>query len=156
MRIHKVFLAYDFFANHHLGVLGRILQKWMKHHFLCDIPLSAKISRLAHFEHNGYGVVINRNSVIEDGCVIQHSVTIGENYSSAKPINKSTPPSLVNNMSAPHICKNVYIGARAIILGPITIGEGAIIGAGAVVLKDVPSGAIVAGVPAKIVKYINV
>lgn len=43
------------------------------------------------------------------------------------------------------------IGARAIILGPITIGEGATIGAGAVVVKDVPAGATVVGNPARII-----
>lgn len=48
---------------------------------------------------------------------------------------------------------NVWIGTRAVILGGVTIGLGAIVGAGAVVTKDVPSGAYVAGVPAKVIKY---
>ena len=48
---------------------------------------------------------------------------------------------------------NVWIGANATILGGITIGKGAIIGAGAVVTKDVPKGAYVGGVPAKVIKY---
>lgn len=51
------------------------------------------------------------------------------------------------------ICDKVWIGFNAIILKGVTIGEGAIIGAGAVVTKDVPSYAIVGGNPAKIIRY---
>lgn len=51
------------------------------------------------------------------------------------------------------VSDDVWIGANAIILGKIIIGRGAIIGAGAVVTKDVPSMAIVAGVPAKLLKW---
>lgn len=51
------------------------------------------------------------------------------------------------------IGNDVWIGARVTLLGGVTIGDGAVIAAGAVVTKDVPSYAIVAGVPAKIIKY---
>lgn len=51
------------------------------------------------------------------------------------------------------ICDDVWIGARVIILPGVTIGKGSIIGAGAVVTKDVPEYAVVGGVPAKILKY---
>lgn len=51
------------------------------------------------------------------------------------------------------IGNDVWIGRNAIIMGGVTIGDGAIVGAGAVVTKDVPPYAIVAGVPAKIIKY---
>lgn len=51
------------------------------------------------------------------------------------------------------ICDDVWIGARAIILKGVTIHEGAVVGAGAVVARDVPPYAIVGGVPAKIIKY---
>ncbi|WP_310589011.1 acyltransferase [Dyadobacter crusticola] len=50
-----------------------------------------------------------------------------------------------------HIAKDVFIGARSLILKGVTIGEGAVVGAGSVVSKDVPSMAIVAGNPARIV-----
>ena len=51
------------------------------------------------------------------------------------------------------IGNDVWIGAKAIIRSGVTIGDGAVIGAGAVVTKDVPPYAIVAGVPAKIIRY---
>ena len=51
------------------------------------------------------------------------------------------------------IGNNVWIGSHAVILPGITIGDNAIVGAGAVVTKDVPAGAIVAGAPAKIIRY---
>lgn len=52
-----------------------------------------------------------------------------------------------------HIGNDVWIGTRAIVMDGVTIGDGAIIAAGAVVTKDVPSFAVVGGVPAKIIKY---
>ena len=52
-----------------------------------------------------------------------------------------------------NIGNDVWIGANAMILGGITIGDGAIIGAGAVVTKDIPPYAIVGGIPARIIRY---
>ena len=54
-----------------------------------------------------------------------------------------------------HIKRNVWIGVNVTILPGVTIGENAIVGAGAVVTKDVPDNAIVAGCPARVVKYLD-
>lgn len=70
------------------------------------------------------------------GGVIQHCATIGE----------------LDTHEAPVIEEGVYIGARAIILGNITIGRNSKIGAGAVVLMDVPPNCTAVGVPARIVR----
>ncbi|NBI32563.1 serine O-acetyltransferase, partial [Enterorhabdus sp. P55] len=55
-------------------------------------------------------------------------------------------------LAAPRLGKNVFIGAGAKVLGPVYVGDGAKVGANAVVLKDVPGGATAVGVPARIVQ----
>ncbi|WP_238884687.1 serine O-acetyltransferase [Clostridium sp. YIM B02551] len=103
-----------------------------------SIPFEAKIGIGTKFGYGGIGVVIHKKAVIGDYCVISQQVTIG-GRSGIKEV--------------PIIGNNVYIGAGAKILGNITIGNNAIIGANSVVIKDVPENAVVAGVPAKIIKF---
>ena len=55
-----------------------------------------------------------------------------------------------------HIVKNVWIGANATVLAGVTIGDGAVVAAGAVVAKDVAPNTIVGGIPAKVIKKIEV
>jgi len=89
------------------------------------------------------GIVIVRDVVIGKNCTIYQNVTIGKKKFGFIE-NKNTT-----------IGDNVTIFANACIIGNINIGDNAIIGAGAVVLKDVPENAIVAGNPAKVIKYRN-
>ena len=84
--------------------------------------------------HHGQGLVVNNKAVIGKGCTLRHGVTIG---------NKGADD------ACPVLKDGVDVGANAIILGAITIGKGAVIGAGAVVTKDVPNGSIMIGNPAK-------
>lgn len=100
----------------------------------CDIPSGIDLTGV-YLCHNGFGIVINPESIIGSGTVIQHSVTIGEMDGSHK---------------CPVIGKNVFIGARAMVLGDIKVGDNVKIGAGAVVIKDVPDNCTVVGVPARI------
>lgn len=79
--------------------------------------------------------MVNPSSKIYSGTFIQHGVTIGE-----------------NNGLSPVIGHNCFIGARAIIIGGITIGDNVRIGAGAVVVSDIPDNCTAVGVPAMIVK----
>lgn len=90
----------------------------------CDIPRKATIGKNVEFAHRGLGTVINANSVIEDGVIIQHHVTLGRKD---------------GVIGAPIIRKKAYIGAYAMILGSIEIGENATIGMGTLVMKDVES-----------------
>ena len=87
---------------------------------------------------------------IGDGALIGHSVVLAT-------LNHGLAPEDRQNLyHAPiRIGKGVWIGAHATILAGVTIGDDAVIAAGAVVNKDVPAGAVVGGVPAKVIKYID-
>lgn len=106
---------------------------------LCGVTIgvSAKIGRRLVIEHSG-AIVVHGNAVLGDDCIIRQGVTIGNRYMD-KPFD------------APVIGHRVNIGAGAKILGAVRIGDDAEIGANAVVLKDVPAGAVAVGVPARII-----
>lgn len=100
-----------------------------------DIPINAAIGGGLSIPHPN-GIVIHPQAKIGVNCLIHQQVTIGVSRKSNK---------------APTIEGHVDIGAGAKIIGDITIGEHALIGANAVVVKNVPAYAIVAGIPAKII-----
>ena len=89
------------------------------------------------------GVVIGETAEIKNNVTLYHGVTLG----GISPAENS--PSQVNVKRHPTIMNNVIIGSGAQILGPITIGKYARIGANAVVLKDVPEKGTMVGNPAK-------
>ena len=117
-------------------VRSKLYYYFCKFFFQCDIPMETQIDESVYFCHNAFGGVINPRAKIRGG-VLQHSVTIGE---------------IDDSHGAPVIEENVFIGARAIVLGNITVGKNAKVGAGAVVLKDVPPNTTVVGVPAYILE----
>ncbi len=81
---------------------------------------------------------------IGDGCAISHDFTAMD--SDAHELNGS------RNTNPIHIGNHVWIGTRVTVLNGVTVGDGAVIAAGSLVNSDVPAGALVAGVPAKIIK----
>ena len=96
--------------------------------------------KLAH----GFGVVIGDTAVIGDDCVLLQGVTLGiRHIGEVEPIGVRVHPRLGNR---------VRVGAGAVLLGAITVGDGAQIGANTVVLIDVPAGATAVGVPARIIE----
>ena len=104
-----------------------------------EIHPGAQIGKRFFIDH-GMGVVIGETSEIGDDCSIYHGVTLGgTTWQKGK-----RHPTLENG---------VIVGAGAKILGPITIGAGARVGSNAVVVKNVPSGATVVGVPGHVVSY---
>lgn len=81
---------------------------------------------------------------IGEGCAISHDFTVMDSDAHEIEGSKNTNPV--------HIGNHVWIGTRVTILKGVTVGDGAIIAAGAVVVKDVPAGSLVGGVPAKVIK----
>lgn len=105
-----------------------------------DLHPAAKIGMGVMFDHAS-GIVIGETAVVGNNCSLFHNVTLG----GTGKISGDRHPKLGNY---------VIIGAGANILGNIKIGDGAKIGAGSVVIKDIPAGVTVCGIPAKI-KSIN-
>lgn len=102
-----------------------------------DIHPEAQIGRRVFIDH-GIGVVIGQTAIIEDDVIIYQGVTLGG-------------VSLVSGKRHPTVKKGAVIGAGAKILGNITIGECAKIGANSVVVKPVPDGTTAVGIPARVV-----
>jgi len=112
------------FASH----IGRLLTG-------IEIHPGARIGRRFFIDH-GMGVVIGETAIIGDDVTLYHGVTLGGvTWAPGK-----RHPTLENE---------VVVGAGAQVLGPITVGRGARIGANAVVLKDVPDGATMVGIAAR-------
>jgi serine O-acetyltransferase len=107
---------------------------------LTQIHLSttAKIGPGLNLPHLGT-IVIGSGSVVGQNCTIAHGVTIGHAGGRSR-----------TGADYPVIGDRVYIGPGAIVIGPITIGNDALIGAGAVVVKSVPPRGVVAGNPARL------
>ena len=103
-----------------------------------EIHPAAKIGKDFFIDH-GTGVVIGETAEIGDHCTLYQGVTLG---GTGKDIGKRHPT----------LGDNVMIGAGAKVLGPVYIGSGSKIAAGAVVLKEIPSEATAVGVPARVVR----
>lgn len=101
-----------------------------------EIHPGAKIGRRLFIDH-GSGVVIGETAEIGDDVLIYMGVVLGGT-------------SLKKSKRHPTIENNVILGSGSIVLGPITVGEGAKIGAGSVVIRSVPSETTVVGIPARI------
>ena len=101
-----------------------------------EIHPGAVIGRRVFIDH-GMGVVIGETAEIGDDCTLYHGVTLGGT-------------SWNKGKRHPTLMPGVVVGAGAKILGPITLGMGAKVGSNAVVVKDVPEGATVVGIPGRI------
>ena len=108
--------------------------------------------------HIGKHVFINMGCKFQDqgGIFIGDGALIGHNVVLATLNHAMEPERRGDMLPAPiHIGKRVWIGANAAVLPGVTIGDGAVVAAGAVVTKDVPANTVVGGVPAKVIHYIN-
>ena len=128
----------NFFYRIKFKFFARVLSQYAKWLTGIEIHPAAKIAPGVFIDH-GAGVVIGETAEVEEGVVIYQGVTLG---GTGKEHGKRHPT----------IKKGAIISAGAKILGGFTVGEYAKIGAGAVVLKEVPAYATVVGVPGKIVR----
>jgi len=106
-----------------------------------EIHPGAKIGRRLFIDH-GMGVVIGETTEIGDDCLIYKGVVLGGT-------------TLEKKKRHPTLGNRVIIGSNSTVLGAITIGDGARIGSGSVVVKSVPAGATVVGVPGRIVESLT-
>jgi len=125
-------------------LLGRFVSSIGKLFTLIEIHPGAEIGHRFVIDH-GSGIVIGETSIIGDDVTLYQGVTLG---GVAPSVDSHTQ---VNQKRHPTLANYVIVGSGAQVLGPITIGESARVGANAVVHKDVPAGVTAVGIPARIV-----
>lgn len=118
------------------------------------LPFTTDFGRNLHI---GKNVFINSHSMFTDmgGIYLGDNVLIGPNVTIAS-VNHNLEPSIRHNLQlkSVYIHNNAWLGANVTVTPGVTIGENAVVGAGAVVTKDVPANCVVAGVPARFIKKI--
>lgn len=118
-----------------LLILGVFCQKGVEVLTGISLPYSASIGKEFYIGHFG-GIIINSKAVIGNNCNISQGVTIGVSGRGER-------------RGVPRIGNNVYIGANAVIVGPIEIGDNVLIGANSLVTESIEANVTVVGVPAK-------
>ena len=132
----------NFFSTAKFDLIARIISQFSRFLTGIEIHPKAKIGKNLFIDH-GMGVVIGETSEIGDNVTIYHMVTLGGIAPSVNSDNQR------NVKRHPTIENEVVIGSGAQVLGPVTVGCCAKIGANAVITKDVPEKAVMVGIPAK-------
>jgi serine O-acetyltransferase len=122
--------------------LARILHRWAQGQTAIDFPSGVNAGPGLTLVH-GWGIVVNKAALLGSNVTLFNGVVIGRK-------DKITEQG--RETSYPVIGNDVWIGPHAIIIGGVRVGDGAIVGAGSVVTKDVPARSVVAGNPAQVVK----
>ncbi|MBM3133372.1 MAG: serine O-acetyltransferase [Chloroflexi bacterium] len=123
-----------FFWSHRLRLVGRLISHTTRFFTGIEIHPGAEIGRRFFIDH-GMAVVIGETTEIGDDCLLYQGVVLGGT-------------TLEKKKRHPTLGNNVVVGSAAILLGPITLGDGSRVGANSVVVKSVPPGVTVVGVPA--------
>jgi serine O-acetyltransferase len=119
-----------------LRLPARLLSQFIRSRTGIEIHPGAQLGRRLFMDH-GMGIVIGETAMVGDDVVMFHGATLGGT-------------SMRRGKRHPTVGNNVVIGSGARVLGPVWVGDGARIGANAVVVKDVPAGATAVGVPARV------
>ena len=132
----------NFFAVAKFDLIARMISQFSRFMTGIEIHPKAKIGKNLFIDH-GMGVVIGETSDIGDNVTIYHMATLGGISPS---INSDDQRETKRH---PTLQDNVVVGSGAQVLGPITVGKNAKIGANAVVTRDVPENGVMVGIPAK-------
>ena len=127
-----------FLWNHGFKLLARMQSQFWRFWTQIEIHPGATIASGVFIDH-GAGLVIGETAIVEKGVMLYHGVTLG---GTGKDVGKRHPT----------VREGALVSAHAQVIGPVEIGAKAKVGAGAVVVSDVPSDVTVVGVPAKIVR----
>ena len=127
-----------FLWNHGFKLLARMHSQFWRFWTQIEIHPGATIASGVFIDH-GAGLVIGETAIVEKGVMLYHGVTLG---GTGKDVGKHHPT----------VREGALVSAHAQVIGPVEIGAKAKVGAGAVVVSDVPSDVTVVGVPAKIVR----
>lgn len=127
-----------FLYNHNLKLLARIISQFARFFTGVEIHPGAKIGKRCFIDH-GMGIVIGETTEIGDDCTIYQGVTLG---GTGKDTGKRHPT----------LGNRVMVSSGAKVLGPFKVGDDSKIGSGSVVLKEVPPGSTVVGIPGTIVR----
>ena len=127
-----------FLWNHGFKLLARMHSQFWRFWTQIEIHPGATIASGVFIDH-GAGLVMGETAVVEKGVMLYHGVTLG---GTGKDTGKRHPT----------VKEGALVSAHAQVIGPIEIGAKAKVGAGAVVVSDVPSDVTVVGIPAKIVR----
>lgn len=127
-----------FLWNHGFKLLARMHSQFWRFWTQIEIHPGATIASGVFIDH-GAGLVIGETAIVEKGVMLYHGVTLG---GTGKDVGKRHPT----------LREGALVSAHAQVIGPVEIGAKAKVGAGAVVVSDVPSDVTVVGVPAKIVR----
>lgn len=131
------YLAANFLYRKKIPFLPKLIKLITFLIYNSSIAYECKIGKGTRFAYGGIGVIIHKDSVIKNNVIIGSGVVVGGKQGVD---------------AVPLIEDNVVISTGSKVLGNIIVGKNSVIGANSVVIKDVPENAIVAGVPAKIIR----
>jgi acetyltransferase-like isoleucine patch superfamily enzyme len=150
-------------TNVTLGRDVRIFQPDLVNLYGCSIGDETRIGPFVEIQKGaviGARCKISSHSFLCDGVVIEDEVFVGHGVmfiNDIEPRAANADGSLQTEadwtLAPVRICKGASLGSGCLIMGGVTVGAGALVGAGAVVTRDVPAGAVVAGVPARLLRH---
>jgi serine O-acetyltransferase len=133
---------FGYWASTRQGVAGAVLRRVHRTLFVAvrnvygiELPAAARIGRRMHLGH-AHGIIVNAKTEFGDDCVLSHNVT--------------TAIGAPGRRALPRVGNRVTIGPNVVLVGRITVGDDASIGANALVLTDVPAGGTVERAPTRV------